>query len=420
MSLPDLIEIMPLAQGPLEVNVTMPGSKSITNRALILAALAEGEVELTGALWSEDTQIMVDALRALGFRIDVNPDAAEASNRIIAVQGLGGRIPNTGTAEAPLEIFVGNAGTAARFLAAMVCLGDGSVRLHGVDRMHERPQKELFRALRRLGYHIDSPNDQLPAVFHGGGPCEASCTVSLNESSQFATALLQVAPRGKWYVDLAGANLDEAPYVRMTQEMMAAFPHGGGRFVIEPDASSGSFFWGINLFCETVEVSNWPMTGWQIDAQFTRFLSMPSEISRSKDLGDSIMTAIVLAPLTGRPVTFTDLGRLRVQECERVEALRTELTKCGVSVTEKGDTLYIEPGELQGAEIETYRDHRMAMCFAVLGLSVPGMRLRDPACVRKTFPSFFQKLAAAPPNGVGAEIRDASGAVLTRDDLLAA
>jgi 3-phosphoshikimate 1-carboxyvinyltransferase len=420
MSLPDLIEIMPLAQGPLEVNVTMPGSKSITNRALILAALAEGEVELTGALWSEDTQIMVDALRALGFRIDVNPDAAEASNRIIAVQGLGGRIPNTGTAEAPLEIFVGNAGTAARFLAAMVCLGDGSVRLHGVDRMHERPQKELFRALRRLGYHIDSPNDQLPAVFHGGGPCEASCTVSLNESSQFATALLQVAPRGKWYVDLAGANLDEAPYVRMTQEMMAAFPHGGGRFVIEPDASSGSFFWGINLFRETVEVSNWPMTGWQIDAQFTRFLSMPSEISRSKDLGDSIMTAIVLAPLTGRPVTFIDLGRLRVQECERVEALRTELTKCGVSVTEKGDTLHIEPGKLQGAEIETYRDHRLAMCFAVLGLSVPGMRLRDPACVRKTFPNFFQKLAAAPPEGVGAQIRDASGALLAGDDLLAA
>ena len=420
MSLPDLIEIMPLAQGPLEVNVTMPGSKSITNRALILAALAEGEVELTGALWSEDTQIMVDALRALGFRIDVNPDAAEASNRIIAVQGLGGRIPNTGTAEAPLEIFVGNAGTAGRFLAAMVCLGDGSVRLHGVDRMHERPQKELFRALRRLGYHIDSPNDQLPAVFHGGGPCEASCTVSLNESSQFATALLQVAPRGKWYVDLAGANLDEAPYVRMTQEMMAAFPHGGGRFVIEPDASSGSFFWGINLFRETVEVSNWPMTGWQIDAQFTRFLSMPSEISRSKDLGDSIMTAIVLAPLTGRPVTFIDLGRLRVQECERVEALRTELTKCGVSVTEKGDTLHIEPGKLQGAEIETYRDHRLAMCFAVLGLSVPGMRLRDPACVRKTFPNFFQKLAAAPPEGVGAQIRDASGALLAGDDLLAA
>ncbi len=420
MSLPDLIEIMPLAEGPLEVNVTMPGSKSITNRALILAALAEGEVTLTGALWSEDTQIMVDALRILGFRIDVNPDAAEASNRIITVQGLGGRIPNTGTAEAPLEIFVGNAGTAARFLAAMVCLGDGSVRLHGVDRMHERPQEELFRALRRLGYQIDSPNNRLPAVFHGGGPREASSTVSLNESSQFATALLQVAPRGKWYVDLTGANLDEAPYVRMTQEMMAAFPHGGGRFVIEPDASSGSFFWGINLFRETVEVANWPVTGWQIDAQFTRFLSMPSEISRSKDLGDSIMTAIVLAPLTERPVTFTDLGRLRVQECERVEALRTELTKCGVSVTEKGDRLHIEPGELQGADIETYRDHRMAMCFAVLGLSVPGMRLRDPACVRKTFPSFFQKLAAAPPEGVGAQIRDASGAVLVGDDLLAA
>ena len=132
------------------------------------------------------------------------------------------------------------------------------------------------------------------------------------------------------------------------------------------------------------------------------------------------MTAIVLAPLTGRSVTFTDLGRLRVQECERVEALRTELTKCGAQVTEEGDTLHVEPGELHGAEIETYRDHRMAMCFAVLGLSVPNMRLRDPACVRKTFPSFFQKLVAAPPDGVGARIRDASGAVLARDDLLAA
>ena len=420
MGLPDLIEIMPLSDGPLEVNVTMPGSKSITNRALILAALAEGEVELAGALWSEDTQIMVDALRVLGFKIDVNPDVAEVSNRIISVQGLGGRIPNTGTAEAPLEIFVGNAGTVARFLAAMVCLGEGSVRLHGVDRMHERPQGELLRALRRLGYSIDSPNDRLPAIFHGAGPREADCTVSLNESSQFATALLQVAPRGKWYVDLAGANLDKAPYVRMTQAMMAAFPHGGGRFVVEPDASSGSFFWGINLFRETVEVANWPVTGWQIDAQFTRFLSMPSEISRSTDLGDSIMTAIVLAPLAGRAVTFTDLGRLRVQECERVEALRTELTKCGAQVAEKGDTLLVEPGELHGAEIETYRDHRMAMCFAVLGLSVPDMWLRDPACVRKTFPSFFQKLAAAPPDGVGAKIRDASGTMLAWNDLLAA
>jgi 3-phosphoshikimate 1-carboxyvinyltransferase len=416
MALPDLIEIMPLGSAPLDANVTMPGSKSITNRALILAVLAEGTVELNGALWSEDTQIMVDALRALGFKVDVAPDAAEASNRTIRVTGLGGRIPNMGTTEAPLEIFVGNAGTAARFLGALVCLGDGAVQLHGVERMHERPQEELFRALRRLGYRIDSPNNRLPAMFHGGGAREASCTVSLNESSQFATALLQVAPRGQWYVDLSGANLDHAPYVRMTQEMMAAFPHNGGSFAIEPDASSGSFFWGINIFRERVEVANWPVTGWQIDAQFTRFLSLPAEISRATDLGDSIMTAIVLAPLTGREVTFTNLGRLRVQECERVQALRTELTKCGARVIEEGDTLRIGPGDLHGAEIETYHDHRMAMCFATLGLAVGGVRLRKPSCVKKTFPNFFQKLATE----LGVEIRDASGAVLAGDDLFAA
>lgn len=419
MALPDLIEIMPLKDVPIDARVTIPGSKSITNRALILAALANGKIKLTGALWSEDTQIMVEALQVLGFQIDVAADTEELGNRVISVQGLGGRIPKMGTPDAPLEIFVGNAGTAARFLAAMVCIGNGAVRLHGVERMHERPQEELFRALRRLGYKVDSPNDRLPAVFHGTGPCEASCTVSLNESSQFATALMQVAPRGQWIVDLARANLDTAPYVRLTQEMMAVFPHGGGTFAIEPDASSGSFFWGINLFCETVTVVNWPVTGWQIDSQFTRFISMPAEISRSTDLGDSIMTAIVLAPLTGRTVTFTDLGRLRVQECERVLALRKELTKCGARVIEKGDTLRVEPSELHGAEIETYQDHRIVMCFALLGLKVSGMRLLNPACVKKTFPNFFQKLAAAPPHGVGVEIRNASGAVLEHNDLFA-
>ena len=132
------------------------------------------------------------------------------------------------------------------------------------------------------------------------------------------------------------------------------------------------------------------------------------------------MTAIVLAPLADRPTSFTDLGRLRVQECERVQSLRTELEKCGAKIIEEGDTLHIEPSpDLHGAEIETYQDHRMAMCFALLGLKVPGMRLRNPACVKKTFPRFFQKIAAAPPNGLGAEIRDAAGNTLTADDLFA-
>jgi 3-phosphoshikimate 1-carboxyvinyltransferase len=148
----------------------------------------------------------------------------------------------------------------------------------------------------------------------------------------------------------------------------------------------------------------------QIDEEFFRFAEnwpYRREISRKTDLGDSIMTAIVLAPFADETMTFTGLGKLRLQECERVAALRTELTKCGAKVAEKGDTLTIRPSkveELQGAEIETYNDHRMAMCFAVLGLKVAGMKIKNPACVKKTFPNFFQKIAAPPPHGLGLDI----------------
>jgi len=151
-------------------------------------------------------------------------------------------------------------------------------------------------------------------------------------------------------------------------------------------------------------------------------LTVPREISRETDLGDSIMTAAMLAPFMGRMVRLTDLARLRLQETERVHALRIELTKCGVEVLEKGDTLTIFPSQskLHGAEIETYNDHRMAMCFAILGLKVPGIKIRNPSCVKKTFPNFFQKLAASPPGGLGARILDAaSGRALAFEDLFA-
>ena len=168
MALPDLIEIVPLDK-PVRAEITVPGSKSITNRALVLAALADGQVTLTGALWSEDTQIMADCLRKLGFEIHVENDPEEFCNRTIAVRGLGGKIPNGGTAEKPLELFVGNAGTVARFLAAFVCLGNGVYRLSGVPRMHERPQAALFQALRELGYRVESENgnDRLPVTIFG-------------------------------------------------------------------------------------------------------------------------------------------------------------------------------------------------------------------------------------------------------------
>ncbi len=437
MALPDLIEIVPLDQ-PVQAEITVPGSKSITNRALILAALADGETVLKGALWSEDTQIMVECLQELGFMVNVEGDPAEPCNRTITVYGNGGVVPRGGTETQPLDLFVGNAGTAARFLAPFLCLGSGVYRLHGVPRMHERPQAALFSALRELGYRLESEkgNDKLPVKIFGEGAKKGRCHVSIEESSQFASALLLSAKHGGWKINIIGENAEESPYVAMTSKLIEAFPKGG-EFQIEPDASSGSYFWGVAYlferagFKDHIRVFDWPRTEsqWQLDAQFRGWVGignnagMKSSISRLNELADSIMTAIVLAPFAGQAIHFTDLGRLRVQECERVVALRTELTKCGTKVIEEGDTLTVYPSkleELHGAEIETYNDHRMAMCFAILGLKVPGIKIKNPACVKKTFPNFFQKLAAVPPHGLGAEILDVkTGRKLTHEELFA-
>jgi len=419
--LPDLIEIVPPA-APVAAEVVLPGSKSLTNRALVLAALAEGTVTLHGALWSEDTRAMTQCLTALGFKIEMVTDAGEPANRTIRVFGRGGEIPASGNFSAPLELHVENAGTAARFLAALVCLGRGFYRLSGVPRMHERPQAALFAALRELGYEVKTPNDFLPAVITGAGPAPgASCVVSVADSSQFASALILCQDRGGWKVKVTGANADEMPYVDMTRRLVAEFPSRGGDYTIEPDASAASYFWGADwLLRDTggrVMVSPAPRSGMQADQRFADLIlrkTWQNTYSRATDLADSIMTAIVLAPFASRATQFTDLGRLRVQECERVAALRTELTKCGARVEETGDTLTIHPGPLHGAQIATYNDHRMAMCFAMLGLRVPGIRLENPACVRKTFPNFFAKLTA-----LGAEIRDTSGTRLEGDALLA-
>jgi 3-phosphoshikimate 1-carboxyvinyltransferase len=458
MPLPELIEIAPL-ESVVHAQVTVPGSKSVTNRALVLAVLAEGETVLRDALWSDDTQVMVEALQRLGFSLRVDPDPHEQCNRTITVHGRGGRIPRGGSEHQPLSLYVENAGTAARFLAALVCLGEGVYRLHGTTRMHERPQAALFQALRQLGYRVDSANDRLPAVIYGAGPRPATCQVSIEASSQFASALLLCRRIGQWDVAVIGENPDESPYVTMTAQLLEVFPRTGGIYRIEPDASSGSYFWAAgylewlatqnqrapmeNAAVTTWQVSlpivvrHWPQSTWQIDEQFPSFLETVEScteryavqamrltpdkakavfdelrktdpllvnVSRSRHLGDSIMTAIAMAPLLAEPIRFTNLARLRLQECDRVTALRTELAKCGARIVERGDTLEVFPSRLHGAEIDTYQDHRMAMCFATLGLRIPNLRIRNPSCVRKTFPNFFQKLAEPPPTGLGAAV----------------
>jgi 3-phosphoshikimate 1-carboxyvinyltransferase len=235
------------------------------------------------------------------------------------------------------------------------------------------------------------------------------------------------------------------------------FPHKGGTFQIEPDASSGSYFWAVdwvlwigrlNQEMDQIVVRHWPTSRWQIDADYPQYLKghRPQALSRKTHLGDSIMTDIVIAPLNLRPpsavssvfifpnspqqtnqptkMVFSDLGRLRVQECDRVAAIVTELTKCGAKIAEENDKITIIADRYlqlpKGEFIETYNDHRMAMCFAVLGLRVGGIKIKNPACVKKTFPNFFQKLAALPPKGLGATILDRqTGRKLTHEELFA-
>ena len=306
--------------------------------------------------------------------------------------------------------------------------------------MHERPQEALFDALRELGYCIDSVNNKLPATIHGGGPKRgASCCVSISDSSQFASALLLCARAGGWHVNVVGENAEESPYVAMTAQLIETFPKRGGEFQIEPDASSGTYFLGADWLLRgsrggadsSVSVRDWPRSGWQIDQHFTQYLPPPHRVSRKNQLGDGIMTVIVLATCNEQealapddaaapaPVVpphgtiATELTPLRLQETERVKALRAELGKLVIApeehIFEDGDSLHILPCRFHGraTEIETYNDHRMAMCFAILGLKVPGVKIKNPACVKKTFPNFFQKLAAPPPDGLGVTLLDA-------------
>jgi len=394
--LPDPYAIEPLAKAP-NCTITVPGSKSITNRALILAALSDKKCVLRGALWAKDTQVMVEALWELDFDVDVEPDLVEECNRTITVHGRGGKIPKHNA-----ELYVGNAGTAARFLTALVCLGHGEYRIYGDERMHERPMGELFEALRRWGAEIEAEDDRLPAVVHIDHLRPKPITIATKDSSQFASAMILIerAAKAEACISLEGVA-DEYGYVSMTRRLVETFDPD---FRIEPDLSSASYFVAAAHLCGgTVEIADWPGESLQIDGKFPEFLAglrragpaRPTTVSRVRDLGDSVMTLAICALFGSQPMQLVDAGRLRVQETDRIGAMMTELQRVGAKVEEHEDGFTVwpaEPGQLHGAEIETYDDHRMAMSFAVLGLKVPGILIKNPSCVNKTFPNFFEKL----------------------------
>jgi 3-phosphoshikimate 1-carboxyvinyltransferase len=423
-AVPRAIEMRPLERPP-QATIRVPGSKSITNRALLLAALAEGESVVEGALFSDDSTYMAAALRQLGAGVEEDRGAAR-----FRVRGTGGV---WGTGEAAL--FIGNAGTAARFLVAALCLGRGTYVLDGNERMRQRPIGDLITALRSLGVDLESPTDCPPVTIRAAGLPGGVVEVSSGRSSQFLSAMLMVAPYATADLEIrASDDLIARPYVDMTLAMMAQFgvdvardgyrsfraAHGqryrARRYPVEADASSAHYFLAAAaLTGGEVRIEGVGRESLQGDIGFADALGqMGAAVSWQSDavslrggarlrggdfdmnaISDTSMTLAVLAPFAEAPVRIRNVAHIRGQESDRLAAVTAELTKLGARVVQRDDGWEISPsapGELHGAEIETYDDHRIAMAFALAGLRIPGVVIRDPGCVAKTYPDFFADL----------------------------
>jgi len=413
-------------RGPIDAVVRLPGSKSITNRAFVMAALADGESTITGALFSDDTRYMAAALERLGIGVQ-----ADESAERVRVFGLGGSFPAR-----TADLFVGNAGTAMRFLTAFVALGHGVFRLDGVLRMRQRPIGELLSALRQAGVEVRSEHDDdcPPVRVQADGLRGGTVRLSADVSSQYVSALLMVAPysREGLRIELVGDLVSE-PYVRMTTRMMEQWgvhteTSGGNAFWVapgqryaarseyrvEPDASSASYFLAAAAVTGgRVRVPGIGADSLQGDVAFANVLQQAGcEVERGPDwievrgperlrgvdvdmnaISDTAMTLAVVALFAEGPTTIRNVAHIRQKESDRLQALATELRKLGATVEEAPDGLRITPpAALRPAVIETYDDHRMAMSFAVAGLRAPGVVICDPGCVAKTFPAYFRVL----------------------------
>ncbi len=417
----EAIEIKPV--GRVAGRVRPPGSKSLTNRALVVAALAKGRSTLSGALDSEDTQVMVESWRKLGVAVDHN-----AARGTMKVTGCGGQIPATSA-----DLFLANSGTSIRFLTAAVSLGRGEYRLDGVPRMRERPIEDLLAALRTLGSDArgEAGTGCPPVRVRAKGLRGGIVRVPGGQSSQYASALLMAAPyaAGDVRIELTGEVVSE-PFVRMTVAVMRDFgmvvempqpnqfvvPAGqvytGQLYDIEPDATAAGYFWAAAAITGgEVTVEGIGPTSPQGDVALVDLLEkMGAKVRRTRDsitvtgqplhgieadmraISDTTLTLAVVAAFATGPTTITGVEHIRKQETDRIAALTTELRRIGVQVTERQDGLVIHPSPPRGATIETYNDHRMAMSFALAGLRVPGIVISNPACTAKTYPQFFDDL----------------------------
>ena len=404
---------------PLRGRVVLPGSKSITNRALLMAGLARGTSRLTGALKSDDTRWMAQALRAMGVGVE-EPDATSFT------------VMGSGRLTAPAEpLFLGNAGTAVRFLTAAAALADGPVVIDGDQHMRKRPIGALLDALRELGIEAAAPTGSPPVTVKGKGAFAGGrATIDASPTSQYVSALLMLSAcgRGPSEVALKNADIGARGYVDLTLAAMQAFgaraePLAGepawrveptgytcADFAIEPDASAATYLWAAErLTGGTIDLGLPAERFTQPDAAayavIAAFPDMPSEIDGSQ-MQDAVPTLAALAVFNRAPVRFTGIANMRVKECDRVSALAVGLcaVKPGLGV-EAGDDLIVagDPalaGTTVEARLDPRADHRMAMAFALLGLKISGLEIGDPDCVAKTYPGYWDALAS-----LGVEMR---------------
>jgi len=424
---PAELVVEPWAGAPPKASVRVPGSKSLTNRALIVAALADGPSRLPGALDSDDTRVMVDALKALGIAVEHDRDSA-----LITIEGCGGRFPVD-----KADLFVGNSGTTLRFLTAALAVGKGSYRIDGVPRMRQRPVSDLLQALNGLGSNARSESGTgcPPVVLEADGLDGGYAFVRGDVSSQFLSGLLMAIPYSKTetIVEVEGPLVSQ-PYIAMTLGVMHAFGvdpsnrkyrrfvahparYQGRTYRIEPDASAASYFLALAAITGgEITVEGLDETSLQGDLDFVEVLehmgcTVRREAERTTVVGgplraidvdmnaisDTVMTLAVVALFADGITRIRNVGHIRHKETDRIHALAVELRKLGAGVDEHPDGLVIHPPTPEAskaAAIATYDDHRMAMSFALAGLKIPGVSILDPGCVAKTYPGFWNDLAA--------------------------
>ncbi len=425
------MKITPITH-PLNAAVRVPGSKSLTNRALLIASLANGTTHLTNALFSDDSRYFAKALQALGFDVQL-----DELNHSMTVTGLGGKIPAK-----KAELFIGNAGTAARFLSAFLTLGKGEYILDGEPRMRERPIGDLVEALEQLGCDIQSIQNaegekQIcpPIKINASGLKGGKTKIAGGISSQFLSALLMTAPYAQTPIEVElTTDLNSKPYVDMTIAIMKDFGVEVDRngyqsfrilpsafsalhsYAIESDASAASYFFAAPAICGgTVKVENISRKSVQGDVAFVDVLrQMGCEVEEAdnsitvhgprgssivgvdvdmRDIPDTAQTLAAVAPFASSPTRIRGIASARVKETDRVHATYVELDRLGVRVEEHEDGMTIHPVEkMRSASIQTYNDHRMAMAFSLIGLRFDSVTIENPACVSKTFPNFFEVL----------------------------